>query len=280
MSNTTTIVRGFKLTRQDTSVLAFTDCDVDLTVEGVTYLASAALTPSEAVASLGLAVDDQEVQGALSSTAISEADLAAGLYDGAAVEVLEIDWSTQTRHATIGTYYLGEVSRTESAFSAELRSEAGNLAQVRGRYVSAICDAELGDARCGFDASGLIIPGTITATTGDTEFLVSGLSAASAAGLYSKGSIEWATGANLGQVQEVRIHQDNILGLWRPPLYAVTAGDQFNISPGCDKSFVTCRDRFTNTDAFRGFPAVVGDDAFAYAVPGESGLDGGAMNDF
>lgn len=280
MSNTTTIVRGFKLTRQDASVLAFTDCDIDLTVEGVTYLASAALTPSEAVASLGLAVDDQEVQGALSSNAISETDLAAGLYDGAVVEVVEIDWSTETRQATIGTYYLGEVSRTEAAFSAELRSEAGNLAQVRGRYVSAICDAELGDTLCGFDTSGLIIPGTIIASTGDTEFLVSGLSADSAAGLYARGSIVWTSGANLGQVQEVRIHQDNILGLWRPPLYAVTAGDEFDITPGCDKSFATCRDRFANTDAFRGFPAVVGDDAFAYAVPGESGLDGGARNDF
>jgi uncharacterized phage protein (TIGR02218 family) len=280
MSNTTTIVRGFKLTRRDATVLAFTDCDIDLVVDGVTYLASAALTPSEAVQALGLAVDDQEVQGALSSAAISETDLAAGLYDGATVEVLEIDWSTQARHATVGLYFLGEVSRTESAFSAELRSEAGNLAQVRGRYVTAICDAELGDTRCGLSTSGLIISGAITAVTGDTEFLVSGLTATSAEGLYSRGSIEWTSGANLGQVQEVRIHRGKILGLWRPPIYAVSVGDDFDISPGCDKAFLTCRDRFFNTDNFRGFPAVVGDDAFSYAVPGESDLDGGATNAF
>lgn len=279
MSNTTTIVRGWKLTRRDGAVLAFTDCDTDLTVEGVTYEASAALTPSEAVSSLGLAVDEQEVQGGVSSDAISESDLASGLYDGATVEVIEIDWSTETRTATVGAYYLGEVSRTESSFAAELRSEAGILAQRRGRYVMAVCDAELGDARCGVNVSALTVSGAITHKTGDSDFLVSGIPDGSEM-TYTSGTLVWKSGANLGQVQEVRAHRGHSVSLWRPPLFEVQVGDTFDLVPGCDKSFATCRARYSNGPNFRGFPSVVGEEVFSYALPGDSGLDGGSRNAF
>lgn len=279
MSNTTTLVRGWKLTRRDNVVLAFTDCDIDLTVGGVTYLASAALTPSEAAASLGLNVDDQEIQGALSSDAISESDLAIGLYDGAAVEVIEIDWETQTKTATIGAYYIGEVMRTESAFSAELRSGVGVLSQTRGRYLTAACDAELGDSRCGKNISSFIKSGAVTSITGDSQFLVAGLENETS-GLYSKGTVVWTSGANVGQSPEVRNHNGESLGLWHSPLFPVQIGDAFEIAPGCDKSFQTCRGVFNNGNGFRGFPTIAGQDAFRYAVTGEGGLDGKSYNSF
>lgn len=277
MSNTTTISRGWKLTRQDGQVLAFTDCDVDLVVEGVTYRAAHALTASEATQALGTAVDDMEVEGGLSSEAITESDLTAGLYDGAQVEVLEIDWTTETRHATVGDYYLGEVSRTPGAFAAELRSEAGRLAQKRGRYITATCDAELGDARCGVVTTGLSASGAVSTVTGTADFLVSGLEA-HGAGEFISGTLVWTSGANLGQTQEVRAQGDNFVGLWRAPLFDVAPGDTFDILPGCPKTFAACRDRFSNAANFRGFPHVAGEAVLEYAIPGEAGLDGGSRN--
>lgn len=279
MTNTTTLARGWRLTRRDGAVLAFTDCDVDLLVDGVSYLASSALSPSEAVSSLGLAVDEQEIQGGINSDVISEADLAAGVYDGATVDVIEIDWSTLTQTAFIGSYYLGQVSRNDVAFTAELRSQAGILAQTRGRYVAAPCDAELGDARCGVSLSGLSQSGTITHKTGDGDFVVSGLPDGSL-DLFSSGTVVWTSGANLGQVQEVRSHRGSNLSLWRQPLFDAVVGDTFDILPGCDKSFATCRNVYGNGDNHRGFPAVVGEAAATYAVTGEEALDGGGRNAF
>ncbi len=277
MNNTTTLVRGWKLTRADGRVMGFTDCDVDLVVEGVTYEASAALSPSEAVTSLGLAVDEQEVQGGINSDAVTEEDLARGLFDGASVEVLEIDWSSQRRHDTLGHYYLGEVSRTEVSFTAELRSEAGNLAQKRGRFVTSTCDAELGDNRCGFDATALQVSCTIGALVGEADFVVDGLPAGTD-NTYSGGTLIWTSGANLGQRHDVRAHRGSNLGLWRAPLEPMSAGDAFDLLPGCDKSISTCHARFSNSANFRGFPTIVGEDAFKYAVPGEAGHDGASRN--
>lgn len=274
MSNTTTRVRGWKLTRQDGAVMAFTDCDIDLTVGGVTYEASAGLTPSEATASLGMAVDEQEVQGGLRSDRISERDLAAGVYDGARVEVVEIDWNTRAIVDVVGAYHLGQVSRTEAAFTAELRSRAGILAQKRGRFVVSVCDADLGDSRCKVNLNPLKASAAVAVVQGETDFLANGLPASG----FSSGVLVWTSGGNLGQVQEVRTHQGRNIGLWRPPLFEVAPGDEFELVPGCDKSFKTCRERFANGANFRGFPYVVGEAAGTYAVTGEAGLDGGSRN--
>lgn len=274
MSNTTTRVRGWKLTRLDGAVLAFTDCDVDLTVGGVTYEASAGLTPSEATASLGMAVDEQEVQGGLRSDRISERDLAAGVYDGARVEVVEIDWQARLIVDVVGAYNLGQVSRTESAFTAELRSRAGVLGQKRGRFVVSVCDAELGDSRCGVNVGPLKATATVAVVQGETDLLANGLPSTG----FSGGLLVWTSGDNMGQVQEVRAHQARNVGLWRPPLFTVRPGDGFELVPGCDKAFKTCRERFGNGTNFRGFPYVVGESAGTYATTGEAGLDGGSRN--
>lgn len=273
--NTTTHVRGWHLTRRDGVSFAFTDCDVDLTVAGVTYEAAAALTPSEATASVGLAVDEQEVQGGLKSDRITEQDLAAGVYDGASVRVVEINWSTRQIVDLIGEYSIGQVSRTEAAFTAELRSLAGLLAQKRGRYVVSVCDAELGDGRCGVNLDAMRVSSAVQVVQGETDFLAGGLGGTNAS-TFANGLLTWTAGGNLGQVQEVRAHRGRLVGLWRPPLYPVAVGDQFQIVPGCDKAFKTCRAKFGNGDNFRGFPSIVGEASLTYANPGESGLDGGS----
>lgn len=273
--NTTTRVRGFHLTRRDGQEFAFTDCDVDLVVAGVTYEASAALTPSEATASVGMAVDEQEVQGGLRSDRISETDLAAGLYDGARVRVVEIDWRTRAVVDVVGDYTVGQVSRTQSAFTAELRSKAGILAQKRGRYILSVCDAELGDARCGVNLDALRVASAVAVLQGETDFLANGLGGVNAS-TFGAGLLTWVSGANAGAVSEVRAHRGRLVGLWRPPRFAMAVGDQFQIVPGCDKSFRTCRAKFANGDNFRGFPSIVGEAALTYANAGESGLDGGS----
>ncbi len=277
MSNTTTIARGFHLTRKDGHELAFTDCDVDLVVGGATYRAASALDASEATQALGTAVDEMDITGGLSSEAISESDLSSGLYDGAQIEVIEIDFSTETRLETVGVYMLGEVSRGPAAFTAELRSIVGLLGQTRGRYITAACDAELGDQHCKLDITGLAGSGQVSSVLEPTELRVSFLSGFSE-DAFNSGSLVWTSGVNLGQSHEVRICSETQVSLWRAPLFDVSPGDSFDILPGCDQSYETCKNRFDNTPNFQGFPHVAGADALTYAVPGEAGLDGGSRN--
>ncbi len=92
-SGVTTLCYCWRLTRADGAVLGFTEHDRDVVADGTSFLAETGFTASRLEQSLGLSIDNMEAVGALSSAGISEADLVAGRYDDAAVELLWVDWS-------------------------------------------------------------------------------------------------------------------------------------------------------------------------------------------
>jgi len=49
-----------------------------------------------------------------------------------------------------------------------------------------------------------------------------------------------------------------------------------NYPLGCDRAFATCRDRFSNTSNFRGFPYLVGNDVLIASPANENARDGGS----
>lgn len=88
----TTVCHCWKLTRRDGTVLGFTDHDRQLVVDGATFLPQSGLSQTEARASLGMAIDTADVEGAMSSDVLDEADILAGQYDGARVETFLVHW--------------------------------------------------------------------------------------------------------------------------------------------------------------------------------------------
>jgi uncharacterized phage protein (TIGR02218 family) len=278
----TTLAWCWKVERRDGTVLGFTDHDLDLSFDGVSFAAATGFTASEVVSSLGLAVDNLEVEGALAAAAITEADLAAGLYDGATVELWRVNWTDAAQRVLMRKGALGEVSRGELAFTAELRGLAHALQQATGRTYQRLCDADLGDGRCGInvDAPGFKGTGSVDAASDDRILAVSGLSGF-ADSWFRFGKLAWTSGANAGRIAEVKGHARGstvTLTLWQRAPSPVEPGDGFTVTAGCDKTLTTCRARFDNIANFRGFPHMPGNDrAFAYVV-GESGEnDGGSF---
>src|SRR5947209_10922411 len=86
-SGVTTLARCWKVSRRDGVVMGFTDHDRDLVVGGVTFRAGTGFSSSEAVSRFDLSVDGAEISGALADDSLTEADLAAGRYDAAQVEI-------------------------------------------------------------------------------------------------------------------------------------------------------------------------------------------------
>jgi hypothetical protein len=145
-SGATTLATCWKLTRSDNVVLAFTDHDRTLHFAGTDYLPM--LDGGEAPARLGPQVDTAEVIGVLSAASLTEGDIAAGLYDGAAVETWRVNWRDVGQRVLVRRATIGEIVREDGRFRAELRSGQQVLNKVRGRIYSPLCDAVLGDARC------------------------------------------------------------------------------------------------------------------------------------
>ena len=81
----TTVARAWSITRRDGLQLGFTDHDLPLVFDGLSFLPETGMIARALTQSSGLAVDNSEALGVLSDARISEADINAGLYDGAEV---------------------------------------------------------------------------------------------------------------------------------------------------------------------------------------------------
>ena len=275
-SGATTLSQCWRLETSQAQVLGFTDHDEDIVFGGVTYEAATGFDASSIEASLGLSVDNLDVAGALRSDRLSAAKLAAGDYDNAAVEIWRVNWADPSQRVLMRRGHLGEVSHGDLGFSAEVRGLAHLLNQPHGRVFSHGCDAVLGDARCGVNLAAASFRGVgavIVAEQG-MRLTVSGL-ATFAAGWFARGLLSWTSGANAGHRMDVKHHRvpvagTHVLELWQPMSAAVSAGDGFTVTAGCDKQFATCRVKFANAVNFRGFPAMPGNDFVgSYPVRGE-----------
>ncbi|KMO27116.1 DUF2163 domain-containing protein [Methylobacterium aquaticum] len=281
-SGVTTLCQCWIVTRTDGLRLGFTDHDEDLTVDGVTCSAESGATGTALEQGTGLSADSLEIVGALTSGRLAEAELARGLFDGAAVAVWRVDWASPADRVLVLSGTIGEVARGPTAFTAEVRGLADRLNQPRGRVYQRSCDALLGDARCRVDATAPAMrgSGTVATVRSARSLIASGL-AAYASRWFEAGRLVWTSGANAGAACEVQAHVRlgplAILDLWEPMPAPIVAGDAFQVVAGCDKSLASCRDKFANVLNFRGFPDLPGNDyAVAYAVQGADN-DGGRL---
>ncbi|WP_417580457.1 DUF2163 domain-containing protein [Pelagibacterium sp.] len=277
-SGATTLCWCWRITRADGVELGFTDHDGRLEFSGTIFDPAHGLDGGETVQKLGAQAETAEVLGVLHSDAISEDDIALGRYDGARVESWRVNWKSIAQRELIRVDTVGEITREDGVFRAELRSGQHAMNVPRGRLYQHMCDARLGDGRCSKDVE----TGTFRATAivsgrpDATSVLVSGLTEF-AAGWFTHGIGRWDTGKRAGIEETIVRHDGATLGFDRPVADWVEIGDTLTVYAGCDKRFSTCGAKFANSINFQGFPHIPGND-FVLRYPGtEDRLDGRAV---
>lgn len=264
-SGATTLCWCWRLARGDGVVQGFTDHDRDIAFAGLIYEAAAGFTASDIKDGVGLAVDNLEVSGALSSASLNEADLAAGLYDDARIEIYRVNWLDTAQRVLMRTGSLGEVRRSGTSFTAEVRGLAHYLQQPKGRLFQYTCDADLGDPRCGVDltSSAYGASGAIVEAVSPRRFTVSGFDSY-AHDFFTRGLLTFTTGVLDGSRIEVKSHSriGNVttIELWVAAASTPVVGTTLTITAGCDKRFETCKAKFANAQRFRGFPSMPGNE--------------------
>lgn len=279
-SGVTTLCWCWKLMRDGTAQ-GFTDHDEDVTFDGVTYAAASGISAGELRSMCDYSVDDLSVAGALSSDTLNENDLAAGIYDGAAVEIWRVNWADPVMRVLMRKGTLGEVKRGRNAFEAEIRGLMQVLNQPVGHAYAYTCDADVGDDRCTVDTSAAAFhgSGTVTGVTDNRRFVVSGLDDFSSA-WFSGGKLSWSGGVNQGLAIEIKRHgktaTSTVLEIWQTAANDVAIGDTFTVTVGCDKRFSTCKQKFSNAANFRGFPYMPGNNAVIGYANANTDMDGGS----
>ncbi|MGR3492460.1 MAG: DUF2163 domain-containing protein [Shimia sp.] len=280
-TGSTTVARAWKITRRDGVVLGFTDHDRALEFDGVTYAADAGLTAQALVQTSGLSVDNTEALGALSHDAITEADIAAGRYDGAEVEAFRVNWADPTQRDTLFCGTIGEVRHGQGAFEAELRGIAQGLNQPQGRSYMRQCSAVLGDLTCGVDpfAPDYAEEAVVDAVEGNRVIRLT-LSGAFAAAWFERGRVDVLDGAAHGLTGIVKSDEGSTsrtLSLWAALGAPLQPGDRVRVSAGCDKRAETCAAKFANILNFQGFPFIPGEEWLTRYPRAADANDGGPL---
>ena len=131
--------------------LGFTDHDRPLAIEGVACEPATGWTGGAADTALGFDPGSASAQGVLDSASLDEADIAARLYDGAAVEAWRVDWSDPDARVRLWRGTIRRLVRSGPGYTAEIDGALALLERTAGRSYDRTCDAVLGDARCRVD---------------------------------------------------------------------------------------------------------------------------------
>lgn len=153
-SGAASLCHVWRVRRTDGLLMGFTDHDRDLDVDGTVCRAASGWTLGAGEGAIGLAAGTFAAGGALDDDAITEDDVAAGLYDGAEVEIWRVDWMRPDLRVRLWVGRMARLRRESGAFFAELEGPLAALERVVGRTYGRGCDAVLGDQRCGVALAG------------------------------------------------------------------------------------------------------------------------------
>ena len=251
--------------RKDGVVYGFTDHDVDITYGGLTYRSELAVNASSIEITASLGVDNLEVAGFLMALGISEADIAAGLWDFGEVQVLRVNYADLTMgDEKIKRGFIGEISVGRGTFTNEVRGLTQKLQQTIGESYSPSCKANLFDARCKVVPTegvwkfsnvpvGIVsVPGRIFASGALTQ----------ATDFFTGGRVVWTAGNNTGLEKEIKsFTTGGVVILQEPMPNAILTTDVYTIYAGCQKRWqIDCVGKFSNGKNHRGFPFLPGED--------------------
>lgn len=261
-----TLAFCWRIERRDGIAIGLTSHDRPLDIGGLTYLASPGVTPSAIRRTGAVEAAVTDIDGALSSDALTPAELAQGRWDGAHVTLCLTEWdSPGALWLTLAEGTLGAVRESNGAFSATLDSAKAALSRAIAPATSPMCRATLGDRDCRVDmamrrrilrvgvlaGNRLAIPGTADLTP------------------YGSGRLRWLDGPRCGLWDGIAGVEAGALLLDDAPDEVPVPGTRILVEEGCDRRIATCSARFSNAANFRGEPYLPGTDLLT-RYPGAS----------
>lgn len=252
-----TTARLARVTLADATVLAWTDHDKPLTVDGTTFTSVAGQIRGTGNERTGATVDNQKFM--LRRADATDQELTDGNYDDARIELGIVGWGDATLpFHWLHVYDLGALQWDRDKISVDIMGTMRALGQPLGGVFTPRCDVILGDSRCQVDLNAYKVSGTVTSVT-QTRMQFSDTSRAEAEHYFSDGRITWLTGANAGKTYTIQYSNGAAITMQLPTLRDIAVGDTYEMTPGCDHTADTCRTKYSNGVNFQGFPFLRGE---------------------
>lgn len=261
----------WKITRTDGVVKRFTSHDRRITYAGEVYSPCGSASASALqVTAAAEGTDNMDLNGLLSTTGVSAADIWNGKYEGATVEVYRIAWGGTSYSYLVKAGIVGAVQFGDTEYRLEVLTANDRLAQTPVlSVVSPGCRWKFGSTQCGVNVAALAVTGAVTSVpavnvfTGAHRRVFTDTSRTEPDGRFTLGRITWTGGANNGFSCDVKSYAADVFTLAQILPYPIAVGDTYSVTPGCDKLAATCHDTYANKINFGGFEFVRGTDDLA-----------------
>lgn len=250
--------RLVKITRLDGTIKRIADAQSDVTISGDgTYTPVAGCELKAVKHGLNGMVPSSQMDFAHSSDGFFVSrDIVGGLYDGASVVIYLVNRSDLS--ATPGLLFAGTIqgvaASADGAGSFTFKGFAAN-SETFIRTFNPMCDTDLFSPLCQLSESAFDVDGTVTAIVDRYNATISLVSPP--ADFYFNDGVGRVPGKPAFKIANW-FQSSGQLTTYRRNSFLFDVGDTVTLWPGCDKRYSTCRDKFSNTINFQGFPHYLG----------------------
>ncbi|MEM7295338.1 MAG: DUF2163 domain-containing protein [Pseudomonadota bacterium] len=280
-SGVTTVCRAWRLTRKDGVVFGFTDHDRPLTFEDTEFRASGGLTAASLQQTTGLSVDNSEVLGAFQDDVIAEADIDAGVYDAALVECWRLNWKAVEQRQLIFRAAIGQITRRDGAFQAELRGLTDMLNQPQGRSYYREYSPPVSANACGMSKEDPTFVRDVEVLSVADNRVLWFDTIDRDLGWFERGTLQVLSGAAEGLAGLIRYDLDadgqRRIELWQSLVRTVAPGDQVRLIAGCNGITSPDCPACGSVLNSRSFPFIPGDDWLVSVPVRGDANDGGSL---
>lgn len=249
------------------NAVRYTTADVDLVWGGYTWSHTGPILSRSSIRwAIGLEVDELSMTVSATMAELINGTpwptaLRYGALDDAQITLRRLimpTWGDTSLGAVL--LFRGRVADVDiQALEAEIsvQSDLHKLnAKVPRNIYGPGCMNTLFDSVCGVSRAAHQVSTSVSATWGVPSTTSIPIAAATAAGHFDLGTIEFTSGANAGLKRAVKLHTSHVVRLALPLPVAPANGDTCIVTPGCDKRETTCTSKFSNRPNFRGCPYV------------------------
>ena len=251
----------YMITLVSGAVLRYAAADIDIKYGGNTFSSKGPrFERSRATWHVGLDVDQATINiyprptDLVSGVPFLQAVL-AGIFDGGECQVdrayMPNAGDTSPGVVTMVAGRIGDIQAGRSNVVMPVNSHLELLnRQFPGNLYASSCGNTLFDPRCGLLKSSF--SENVTAKAGATTSVIP-VTSAKAAGYYTLGTVQFASGANAGVLTSIKRWDGVNLTLDIPLAVAPATGDAMTLTPGCDHTQATCEATFNNLAKYRGY---------------------------
>jgi len=261
-NNTINLIRCWKITLLDGAILGFTTNNCDIIYDNLKYFSFSSDNIKNLESNIDIKEDFFKIQNVISTDIITNNDILSGKYNNAKVEVFLLNNFDLTQGKIVllnGKIY--DIEYKDNIFIAKVIGLKENLNVEIGEMYGPLCRANFCDKKCKLNRNNFTFTGSISEVISNSEFKTSDTTFLSKPNAYfENGVITFTSGNNKNQKMEVKqfSNGDFVLSIEMP--YIIMVGDSFSVISGCDKSFKSCCNKFSNAINFRGEPHLPGID--------------------